>query len=256
MLRIAQDYDQAKTRFLNDLRNVSFGNDPEVDEYVDWHHPHNLTQRDSIILLEMMEDLHLVLGTYDASGYRVAPTQRFYDWLPAVKNGTFVDNPPEPEAFNVLNSERLEERQGLGEGVFIVHGEDTSLSDTLLSKVSHFIRENLGREPVVLDVGRKNDYLWASFEKEAAACAVAICIWTADRRKPESGFIRPNVTLETGYFIGHLGLDRVIIIRHGGVKHSPSDLAGRSYLTEENWEHHLAARLDVAFGDMGATESN
>ena len=249
MLRIDHDRDQAWNDSLEDWRAGMPGYEPAPDEYVDWYHQSSLTWRDSIALFEMMEELNLLHGIPAGDSYRVKPTERFFVWLNAVENDTFVDSPPEPEAFAVLDVDQMVERPMLGDGIFIVHGEDTSSGGTLLAKVSHFVREDRGCEPIVLDVGRKNNYLWASFEEEAATCAVAICIWTADRSDPESGFIRPNVTLETGYFIGRLGLDRVIIIRDSGVNHSPSDLAGRTYLTENNWEHYLEARLDAAFGN-------
>lgn len=249
MLRIAHDYDRAWNDSLDDWQSARPGYEPSPDEYVDWHHPSALTRQGSIDLFEMMEDLSLLHGIPAGDSYRVKPTKRFFDWLVAVQNDTFVDDPPEPDAFTVLDVDQTKERLVLGNDVFIVHGENTASNNTLLADVSDFIREIQGYEPVVLDVGRKNNYLWASFEEEAATCAVAICIWTADRDDPASGSIRPNVTLETGYFIGRLGLDRVIIIRHSDVKHSPSDLAGRSYLTEENWERYLQARLDAAFGD-------
>lgn len=250
MLLIDRIYVEAERRRLIALADGE-GLQPDPREgYIDWPDPGVLSPQDSIALFEMMEDLDLVTGFPRDGIYRIRPTELYDELIPSAYNGTFVSASPKPEIFDSLDYD-LEVRQLSSKGVFIVHGEDTSLDDTLLKGVSRFVRENLGREPIVLDLSRSNDYLWASFEREAAACAVAICIWTADRDDPQSGFIRPNVTLETGYFLGRLGVDRVIVIQHSNVKHPPSDLGGRTYLTEEDWERNIEARLDAAFGMQG-----
>ena len=59
----------------------------------------------------------------------------------------------------------------------------------------------------------------------------AICLFTADdvgglaTSEKRDKRARQNVILETGFFIGKLGRDRVIIIKEDGVE-IPSDLAG------------------------------
>lgn len=219
--------------------------DPQ-SAYVVWPDPVNLSRDDSIRLFELMEDLNLVHGVVDQHGYRVRPTERLSSWLHSVRDGYLVSDLPEQEVFDavdVLEFTELPERRG---DVFIVHGEDMSFAKGLHEDVRQFIARELEVEPVLLDVGRRSGYLWDQFESAAASCGVAVCIWTADRDDRKSGSIRPNVMLETGYFMASLGRSRVIIIRHSSVEHVPSDLAGRVYLTESDWQQHLAEHIRSA----------
>ena len=231
-----------------ELRRAADFDEPlnSQSEYVDWPDPVNLSRDDSIKLFELMEDLNLVHGVVDERGYRVKPTERLSSWLHSLHDGYFVSGLPGQEVFDDVDALEFKElRQRRGD-VFIVHGEDMSSAKGLHEDVRQFIARELDVQPVLLNVGRESGYLWDHFEKAAASCGIAVCIWTADRDVPDSGSIRPNVMLETGYFMAHLGRSRVIVIRHSNVKHVPSDLAGRVYLTESDWDQHLAEHIRSA----------
>ena len=54
---------------------------------------------------------------------------------------------------------------------------------------------------------------------------------------------RQNVVLETGYFMGKLGRDRVIMLTDDGVE-LPSDLSGMVYTRSKNdWQIELLREL-------------
>lgn len=213
--------------------------------YTEWPVLSGMPLHDSNTLYSLMEELNLLYGFPHGGVYRFKTTGRYDQWLNHVRKGLFVADHPEPDAFESLSAE-LNKRKFFSGQIFIVHGEDTSVDEAISSAVVRHIRNGFGYEPVLLDIGRTTGYLMENFEKLAAPCAVAVCIWTADRDAPDSGSIRPNVMLETGYFIASLGLHRVIIIRHSNVKHPPSDLDGRAFLTEHDWDRHLAERLHEA----------
>lgn len=245
---------QRQMLLIEDVREHLTRDDGEpvpIDEakqrYTEWPVMSGMPLRDSNTLYNLMEELNLLYGFPQGGAYRFKTTPRYDQWLQHVRNGTFVANHPEPNAFESLSVE-LSERKFLSSQIFIVHAEDTSANDTIHSAVVQHIRNGFGYEPVLLDIGSTTGYLMENFEKLAAPCAAAVCIWTADREALDSGSIRPNVMLETGYFIASLGLHRVIIIRHSNVTHPPSDLDGRAFLTERDWDRHLAERLHLAMG--------
>lgn len=204
---------------------------------------------DSFAIYQIMEELNLLYGFPQNGTFLFKTTPRYEEWLSLIRQGTFVRQPPAEPAFASL-SENLAGRQLTDGRVFIVHGEDARSENSLHRDVSQFIRSSFGYEPVMLDIGGKPGVVFNHFENEAALCSAAVCIWTPDRDDPEGGSIRPNVMLETGYFIAHLGLHRVIIIQHSEVKHAPSDLGGQTFLTEHTWQSHLAQRIYVAMADL------
>lgn len=53
---------------------------------------------------------------------------------------------------------------------------------------------------------------------------------------------RQNVVLETGYFMGKLGRDHVVILADEGIE-MPSDLSGVVYTSAENWKIDLLKEL-------------
>lgn len=76
----------------------------------------------------------------------------------------------------------------------------------------------------------------------------AICLFTADdigraKKEPtDNTRARQNVVLETGYFMGKLGRDHVVILADDGIE-MPSDLSGVVYTNTENWKIDLLKEL-------------
>jgi predicted nucleotide-binding protein len=114
--------------------------------------------------------------------------------------------------------------------VFIIHGHDKE--NALL--LSHLLRENLELNPVVMlakpGMGRP---LTDKFEEEAKTCSFAFALFTPDDEVFNSAQTysqaRPNVIYETGWFIGRLGRQRVIIILKEGTE-IHTDLHGVSQI--------------------------
>lgn len=210
--------------------------------YFPWPILSGMSPADSAKLRALMEELNLIYGFPQGGLYHFKTTERYEQWLGAAKSGTFVSSHPDPNAFDPIDDE-LTAAEYTDGGIFVVHGDDLDDEDSLCSKVCRFIRNRLGQDPILLHVGRANGYLMEAFENAASGASVAVCLWTPDRENKSYGAIRPNAMFETGYFVAQLGLQRVIIIRHTGVKKPPTDLDGRSYLTEKDWDQHLALRL-------------
>lgn len=53
---------------------------------------------------------------------------------------------------------------------------------------------------------------------------------------------RQNVVLETGYFMGTLGRNHVVILSDNGIE-MPSDLSGVVYTNTSNWEVEVLKEL-------------
>lgn len=224
-------------------------------QYMNWPILPGSPLRDSLTVYQIMEELNLVYGFPQGGSYLFMATPTFDEWLTKVHAGTFVRDPLPETSFASLSTQLAEQPLRNGR-IFVVHGEDVGSEDSIARAVCQFIRASFGYEPVMLDIGSKPGVVFDHFEEAAALCSAAVCIWTPDRDRLESGSIRPNVTLETGYFIAHLGLHRVIVIRHGGVTQAPSDLGGQTFLTESTWKSHLAERIHVAMAGLNPDTSS
>ena len=120
--------------------------------------------------------------------------------------------------------------------VFIVHGHDLSLRDSLAS----FLRE-LGLKPIILqdepDQGKTIIEKFEDMEEEYEISYAFILLSPDDvaaKKKKLSIFgklksrPRQNVILEWGYFMKGLGRDKICIIRKGDME-LPSDIDGVVY---------------------------
>ena len=127
--------------------------------------------------------------------------------------------------------------------VFVVHGHDTVLKESVAR-----IIEKQGLEAVILseqvNVGRT---IIEKFE-DYSDVSGAICLFSADdvgnakaeaNEKPRA---RQNVVLETGYFMGKLGRNRIVILAGDGVE-MPSDLSGIVYTGTTDWQLGLLKEL-------------
>lgn len=132
--------------------------------------------------------------------------------------------------------------------VFIVHGHDDGARET----VARFL-ERIGLEVIILhEQANKGRTI---IEKVVAHSDVgfAVVLLTPDDEgcvkggEPEPR-ARQNVLLELGYFIGHLGRDRVCALKRGTLN-IPSDFAGVVWETMDNnsgWKQGLARELEAA----------
>lgn len=127
--------------------------------------------------------------------------------------------------------------------VFIVHGHDGEVKQSVARLVE---KQNI--EAIILsEKENKGRTIIEKFE-DYSDVSGAICLFTADdfgraqNDTAESARARQNVVLETGYFMGKLGRDRVVILADKGIE-MPSDLSGVVYTNTANWEFELLKEL-------------
>lgn len=133
--------------------------------------------------------------------------------------------------------------------VFIVHGHDGALKEAVAR-----IIEKQGINAIILsEQANKGRTIIEKFE-DYSDVGGAICLFTADdygrAKKDEIDNIRArqNVILETGYFMGKLGRDHVVLLADQGIE-MPSDLSGIVYTGTTSWQFDLLKELK----DMGYT---
>ena len=110
--------------------------------------------------------------------------------------------------------------------VFIIHGHDEAKRRELVDT----LKARFGLDPVVMqeNPGCSRTFI-EKFEALAEECNAAVAVMTPDDvvnvGDDEYGQPRPNVLFELGWFAGHLGRDRTLMIVKEGVN-IPSDLYG------------------------------
>jgi predicted nucleotide-binding protein len=114
--------------------------------------------------------------------------------------------------------------------VFIVHGHSEAATLRLKELLS-----GLGLNPIVLnDQDDRGMTIIEKFEYYARTCSFAFILMTPDDRTAgvggaESlGRARQNFIMELGWFMAHLGRDRVVILYNGKLE-IPSDILGVVY---------------------------
>lgn len=122
--------------------------------------------------------------------------------------------------------------------VFIVHGHDAALKVSVAR-----LMEKVGIEPIILsEQPNCGSTIIEKVEKNSDVGA-AICLFTADDEcKDGTKRARQNVVLETGYFWGKLGRDKMVILADKGVE-LPSDMQGVVYTDTGNWQFSLCKEL-------------
>ncbi len=127
--------------------------------------------------------------------------------------------------------------------VFIVHGHDGELKQSVAR-----ILEKQDIDPIILsEQTNQGRTIIEKIEANSNVCC-AICLLTADdfgRSKSvesDAPRARQNVVLETGYFWGKLGRERIIILVDNGVE-LPSDLSGVVYTNTTDWQFALLSEL-------------
>ena len=129
--------------------------------------------------------------------------------------------------------------------VFIVHGHDGELKHSVAR-----IIEKQGIEAIILsEQANRGRTIIEKFE-DYSDVGGAICLFTADdlgRAKNDStdnARARQNVVLETGYFMGKLGRNHVVLLADKGVE-MPSDLSGVVYTDTTSWQFDLLRELNA-----------
>ena len=127
--------------------------------------------------------------------------------------------------------------------VFIVHGHNGEIKEAVAR-----IIEKQGLEAVILsEQANRGKTIIEKFEANSNVGA-AICLFTADdkgRRASDTSDkdrARQNVVFETGYFIGKLGRENIIIIAGSSVE-IPSDLYGVVYTSQSDWKTEVLKEL-------------
>ena len=127
--------------------------------------------------------------------------------------------------------------------VFIVHGHDGELKESVAR-----IIEKQGIEAIILsEQANRGKTIIEKFENFSDVGG-AICLFTADDlgRSKESDTdhsrARQNVVFETGYFIGKLSRDHIVILADDGIE-MPSDLSGVVRTNTGNWQVDLLKEL-------------
>jgi len=139
-------------------------------------------------------------------------------------------------------------KNNISSKVFIVHGHD----DGAREAVARFL-EKIGLEAVILH--ERANQGRTVIEKVVAHGDVgfAVVLLTPDDEGcPKGGTPTPrprqNVLLELGYFIGHLGRERVCALKRGTLE-IPSDFAGVVWENMDDhggWKQALARELEAA----------
>jgi predicted nucleotide-binding protein len=164
------------------------------------------------------------------------------------------DSPDEAIAYSLPSTPR----PGMpGKGIFIVHGRDGSLRES----VARYVLTVTGREPLILHETQSlgSETIIEKLERVARDTGFAIVLLTGDdlgavqSDAPDS--LRPrarqNVVLELGYFFGLLGRGRVVALYETGVE-LPSDAKGILYVSADGdgWKVELARVLKAAGIDV------
>ncbi|MEZ9171731.1 TIR domain-containing protein [Vibrio cyclitrophicus] len=132
--------------------------------------------------------------------------------------------------------------------VFIVHGHDDGARET----TARFL-ERIGFEAVILheQANRGRTVIEKVIANSDVGFAVVL-LTPDDEGAVKGGTLEPrarqNVLLELGYFIGHLGRDKVCALKKGDVE-IPSDFAGVVWENMDSnggWKRSLAVELEAA----------
>ncbi len=154
-------------------------------------------------------------------------------------------NNPRNREHNKSEVQKMEKREFTTptNKVFIVHGHNELLKQSVARLI-----EKQGLEAVILhEQPNRGAAIIEKFESNKDVGA-AISLFTSDdigRKKDsadEKSRARQNVVFETGYFMGCLGRNKVIIIAEENVE-LPSDMSGIVYTNSNAWEVEVLKEL-------------
>lgn len=135
--------------------------------------------------------------------------------------------------------------------VFIIHGHD----EINMLKLKNILADNLKLNPVIMMAkpGMSRPLL-TKFEDEASKCSFAFALFTPDdqviqkndNERTEYSQARQNVVNETGWFIGRLGKERLVILLKNGTKiHTDYDGVSRIQFKDSIDEKFLAIQEEL-----------
>lgn len=132
--------------------------------------------------------------------------------------------------------------------VFIVHGHD----DALKNAVARILETQKIKVIILSEQTNRGKTIIEKFE-EHADVPCAICLFTKDdiviekNGSSELFRARQNVVFETGYFMGKIGRDKVIILSDSDID-MPSDLGGIVYTRYGEWKTSVLRELkDIGY---------
>jgi predicted nucleotide-binding protein len=134
---------------------------------------------------------------------------------------------------------------------FLIHGHNQELK----LEVARFLENDLKRKVIILhEQPSKGKTIIEKFESYSDV-DFAVALWTADdigNKKINDGLnkrARQNVVFETGFFIGKIGRENVIILYEDGVEF-PSDYSGVIFIPLiGNWKDELRKEIDSIFSN-------
>jgi len=150
---------------------------------------------------------------------------------------------------------------GLSQGIFIVHGHDEAMKQTVARTL-----EKLGLEAVILHEKPNEGRTIIEKFMDYSGVSFAVVLLSPDdlgfhkHQEPKNAKLRArqNVIFELGFFIGKIGRDRVLVLYqqkenfempsdYSGVLYTPYDNAGR-------WQYNLVKELKACGYDVDANK--
>lgn len=188
--------------------------------------------------------MHLFRVWTDEDGYKRFNETFYSHFVAALKEiGDEEIYLLETKSVNAVKSQPIMMERKLSQKVFIIHGHD----ERLKMEVELFLR-SIQVTPVILhqqeDRGRTIIEKLIEVSQDAG---FAIALFTPDDIQEDlTKRARQNVLLETGYFMGKLGRDRVRMIVREGTE-IPSDLSGILHTKfDERWKSSILKELRAA----------
>lgn len=159
-----------------------------------------------------------------------------------------VEKIPLIEQSEQVSSYQTQEKTFHNRG-FIVHGHN----ETRKFEVARFIDNELRIKSIILhEQPNKGQTIIEKFENNSVV-DFAVALWTADdegKAKSEINFhdrARQNVLFETGFFIGVLGRQNVIVLYEDGIE-IPSDYSGVIFIRfADNWKDNLIKEINAIY---------
>ena len=178
---------------------------------------------------EIIEQINIWLREFQATpSYPQAAFAKKLSWLRSLSN-----------LLDQIGDEVAESHRSLipqTKEVFVIHGHD----EPNLNRLRLLLRDDFDLTPVViLDKAGKSQTTIDKFEAFAKRCGYAIALFTPDDMIASGNIeqykqARPNVIFETGWFVGRLGKERVLILFREGTKiHSDFDGVNRIEFKED-----------------------
>lgn len=127
--------------------------------------------------------------------------------------------------------------------IFIVHGHDGELKEA----VARLMQQQNINAIILSNKSNEGKTIIEKIEHYSNVSA-AICLFTADDKgkvkseKSLNSRARQNVVFETGYFMGKLGRNRVVIVSENNVE-LPSDMNGMVYTNKTDWKVDVLKEL-------------